>query len=54
MRLLAGATFVTTGHRASLHTANTVGYRRETESFMEVGQGPNWSCNTKEKTKITL
>jgi hypothetical protein len=22
------------------------------ESFMEVGQGPNWVCNAKEKKKI--
>jgi hypothetical protein len=27
--------------------------RSETESFMEVGQGPNWGCSAKEK-KIKL
>jgi hypothetical protein len=26
-------------------------YRSETESFMEVGQGPNWGCNAKGKKK---
>jgi hypothetical protein len=24
--------------------------RSETESFMEVGQGPNWGCSAKAKT----
>jgi hypothetical protein len=26
-------------------------YRSETESFMEVGQGPNWGCSTRGKKK---
>jgi hypothetical protein len=26
--------------------------RSETESFLEVGQGPNWGCIAKEKTVI--
>jgi hypothetical protein len=27
-------------------------YRRETESFMDVGQGPNWGCSAKEKKTL--
>jgi hypothetical protein len=27
-------------------------YRSETESFMEVGQGPKWGCSAKKKTDL--
>jgi hypothetical protein len=29
-------------------------HRTETESFMEVGQGPNWGCSAEGKKKILL
>jgi hypothetical protein len=35
-----------------LPTVQDLENRSETESFMEVGQGPNWSCSAKKKTKF--
>jgi hypothetical protein len=37
-----------------LPTVQDIENRSETESFMEVGQGPNWGCSAKEKNCLNL